>query len=77
MWRILSSQRLLSSEESLRENFELALSAWEATKQQNDSSSKTKSRNIFDSNVDISTLADDALLAWMKIFLLYEAEYIL
>ncbi|MGK3750323.1 MAG: hypothetical protein ACI8RD_002622, partial [Bacillariaceae sp.] len=50
---------------------------WEATKQQNDSSSKTKSRNIFDSNVDISTLADDALLAWMKIFLLYEAEYIL
>jgi putative AlgH/UPF0301 family transcriptional regulator len=76
MWRLLSSQRLLSSEESLKENFELALSAWEATKQQN-YSTKTESRHIFDSNVDISTLADDALLAWMKIFLLYEAEYIL
>ena len=76
MWRLLSSQKLLSSEESLKENFELALSAWEATKQQN-YSTKTESRHIFDSNVDISTLADDALLAWMKIFLLYGAEYIL
>lgn len=86
-------------------NFEVTLSAWEATatatstkQKENDdifssststanskseSSSSTTSTNssrrrttIFDSTVTTSMLADDALFAWMKVFLLYGAKCI-
>jgi putative transcriptional regulator len=75
VWSHLLLQELLT-EETLGPNFQCAIDAWNAGVESNlGSTTKVESRHVFDSNVSVSTLSNDALVAWMKIFLLGNAEY--
>jgi putative AlgH/UPF0301 family transcriptional regulator len=74
VWALLRKQNQLS-EDSLTANFEIALNAWNL----GDGKEKDElqqSRFVFDSNVKVSALADNALLAWIEIFLLGNGEYV-
>ena len=81
VWSCLIAQDQLS-EESLSANFRLSFDAWSAGRSlqiaQNKDGSKNVAedcRTVFESDVRVSTLCDEALLNWMKIFLLGNAEY--
>jgi putative transcriptional regulator len=75
IWSQLLLQELLT-EETLGPNFQRAIDAWNAGVESNlGRTTKVESRHVFDSNVAVSTLSDNVLLAWMKIFLLGNAEY--
>lgn len=71
VWSRLSTQERLS-EETLSKNIQLSVDAWSAGfSPVNDRSIRT----VFESEVKVSTLSDEALMNWMKIFLLGNAEY--
>ena len=79
IWSRLSSQRILS-DYTLNSNANISEETWNLCG--NDKASINKaavdvgdSRFVYDTNVKVSTLADQALLAWMKIYLLGTAEY--
>uniref|UniRef100_A0A7S3DWK4 Uncharacterized protein n=1 Tax=Entomoneis paludosa TaxID=265537 RepID=A0A7S3DWK4_9STRA len=72
IWSTLTQQTRLS-EDSIQWNFERLIHTWNLAAKADDSS--VPSRFVYDSNVQVSTLADDALMAWIKIFLLGNAEY--
>eukprot|EP00536_Pseudo-nitzschia_multiseries_P014813 jgi/Psemu1/215953/e_gw1.770.2.1 len=73
-WRSLLGQKQLLSEDCVRKNFELSQLAWHS----GGGSIKEDEqdiRRVFESDVTVSKLADDALFVWMKIFLLGNADY--
>uniref|UniRef100_A0A7S4A9F4 Uncharacterized protein n=1 Tax=Pseudo-nitzschia australis TaxID=44445 RepID=A0A7S4A9F4_9STRA len=75
LWRFLLEQKQLLSEDSLRKNFDLSQLAW---LNGGDELMKARPQNIrcvFDSDLEVSKLADDALFIWMEIFLLGNAKY--
>jgi putative AlgH/UPF0301 family transcriptional regulator len=73
IWALLRQQKQLS-DDSITANFQIALNTWNLGGEKEKDGLK-QPRFVFDSNVKISTLADDALLAWIKIFLLGNGEY--
>jgi hypothetical protein len=75
IWSALLKQTRLT-EDSLDTNFQMTINAWNrgrTTTTKDDE--REKSRLVFDTNVEVSALADDALLAWIKIYLLGNNEY--
>jgi putative AlgH/UPF0301 family transcriptional regulator len=79
LWNALRFQKRLESEMALRHNLALSLQAWKrgASNEHKaaDDESHANTRHVFDSTVDVSKLADDALFVWMKIFLLGNGVY--
>jgi len=77
LWSSLARQEV-NTEESLPKNFQGILDAWEegsGQKSETDDISISKGRLVFESSKDVTKLSDDALLVWMKLFLLGYAEY--
>lgn len=76
-WPMLLSQQEVLSKESLKSNLERAFDLWQFTGSEEDSGGKSndKSRLVFGTNKSVANLADDALTAWVQIFLLGNSEY--
>ncbi|VEU44289.1 unnamed protein product [Pseudo-nitzschia multistriata] len=76
LWRSLLDQKQTISEDRLQKNFELSQQAWKNSGGESVNNLSEDIRYVFDSNVEVSKLADDALFTWMKIFLLGNAFYL-
>eukprot|EP00980_Cylindrotheca_fusiformis_P014002 scaffold3653_cov124-Cylindrotheca_fusiformis.AAC.5 len=75
VWAQLLFQGTLS-EDTLLLNFKHAVDAWTAGDSSNHGGGiEVDCRRVFNSNVSVGELCDEALLAWVKIFLLGNAEY--
>jgi putative AlgH/UPF0301 family transcriptional regulator len=81
VWVSLLKQERLT-EESLDTNLEMALTAWNhggvtTTRPTTNTGMKSgdSSRVVYDTDIQVNTLADEALMVWIKIFLLGNAEY--
>jgi hypothetical protein len=73
-WKLLLSQQTLC-DATLERNLQLSFQAWSRSKQ--DGQARTvRPRCVFESNVEVGNLADDALRKWHDIFLLQGVEYI-
>jgi putative AlgH/UPF0301 family transcriptional regulator len=78
LWTSLREQKQTLSEDCLNHNLALSRLAWEQggdDKAVKDDNLDDGIRRVFDSTVDVSKLADDALFVWMKIFLLGNGVY--
>lgn len=79
LWDVLRAQRQPQSEDCLKDNLALTQKAWDQggvnDLEQNDSENDCQSRKVFDSDISIADLADEALFVWMKLFLLRDAVY--
>lgn len=76
LWESLRNQKQLVSEECVKENLELAKKAWEQGGSDAEERPATETiRHVFDSDVAVSELADEALSVWMKIFLMRNNVY--
>jgi hypothetical protein len=69
--KLLTQNRL--EEDSLTTNYQKALEAWTCSSEKHQE--PDSSRLVFETDVKVSSLADEALLVWIKIFLLGNAEY--
>jgi hypothetical protein len=79
VWLSLLQQERLT-EESLDTNLEMALTAWNCggattTNNTNTGMEGNDSRVVYDTDIQVNTLADEALMVWIKIFLLGNNEY--
>lgn len=76
VWAQLLLQKTLSDETLLLLNFQHSIDAWNAGNESTVGNiTQGNIRCVFDSNMNVATLADNALMAWAKVFLLGNAEY--
>ncbi|CAJ1934529.1 unnamed protein product [Cylindrotheca closterium] len=68
-------QQKLITDDSLRDNFSSILGAWEEGGSNQLEGDVVKGRCVFGSDMTVANLSDEALLTWIKIFLLGNAEY--
>jgi hypothetical protein len=69
--KLLTQNRLVDG--SLATNYQKALEAWTCSGEKHHE--PDNSRLVFETDVKVSSLADEALLVWIKIFLLGNSEY--
>jgi putative AlgH/UPF0301 family transcriptional regulator len=74
VFETLRTQRAMS-EENLDTNLRVSQEAWELGKGNGHCSDKSHDRCVFDSDVRLSDLSDDALKVWIEIFILGNGEY--
>lgn len=74
VWTLLQSQDSLT-EETLDLNIQNSFHAWTIAGLESQRKAEDKDGFIFESDIHISDLTDVALQAWMRIFLLGDAEY--
>ena len=75
LWTSLREQKQTLSEDCLNHNLALSRLAWEQGGDDKAAKDDNGIRHVFDSKVDVSKLADDAVYVWMKIFLLGNGVY--
>jgi hypothetical protein len=71
---LLLTQKRILDEATLTANLEIASAAW-SSRRASGCSSQDESRFVYGTNMTVTSLADIALEAWAKIYLLGNAEY--